>query len=41
MSKRIDAEDLIGKNSAAGQVGLQAHRRELNGEGNDDFWRLY
>jgi hypothetical protein len=39
--KRIDAEDLIEKNSAVGQVGLQAHRRELNGECNDDFRRLH
>jgi hypothetical protein len=29
--KRIDAEDIMEKNSAAGQVGLQAHRRELTG----------
>jgi hypothetical protein len=36
MSKRRGAEDLIGKNSVAGQVGLQAYRRELYGEGNDN-----
>ncbi len=38
--KRTDAEDLIEKNSAVCQVGLQAHHRELNVECNDNLRRL-